>query len=180
MKKWFYVLFPSALLALFVVFYLSSREETLQREREHAAQVARDKADADAKKQIAEQKAHEDADKRAAERKAEDDKAAADKEAKYAADMAHIKAETDKANAEGDVYAKKVSELSIELDTLRKQRDELTEQSFNLEKQVDLKQIERRNAELEIQRYTEMLANRADGSIMAKMPIMPVAPPEKS
>jgi hypothetical protein len=178
MKKWFYVLFPTALLALFVVFYLANRSETLAKEQAHKEQVARDKADADAKKAVAEAKARADADKRAADRAAEEAKTAQEKEDKYNADMARIKQDTDKSNAKAEVYAKKVSDLTIELDTLHKQKDELTRESFELDKQVELADVERRNAEMEIQRYDAMIADRADQSAMAKMP--PPPPPAPS
>ena len=175
MKKWFYVLFPSALLALFMVFFLASKKETDAKEAAHKAEVARLKAEADEKKHNAEIKAQEDAERRNIERAAEEAKAAKDKEDKYYAEMARIKEETDRANAAAEVASKHVSELTIELDALHKQKDELTRGLFDLEKQVEMKQVERHNAEMEIQRYTEMLANRADASIMAKMPPPPPA-----
>ncbi|HZZ18958.1 MAG TPA: hypothetical protein VFE25_06290 [Opitutaceae bacterium] len=174
MKKWFYVLFPVALLAIFTVFYMSSRSETEAKEAAHRADVAKEKADADEKKKIAEAKARDDAEKRNIERAAEEAKAAKDKEDKYNAEMARIKADTDKSNATAEEYSKKVSELTIELDTLHKQKDSLTREAFEMDKQVELADVARRNAEMEIQRYDAMIADRADQSAMAKMP--PPAP----
>jgi len=92
--------------------------------------------------------------------------------------MARIKEDTDKSNATADEYAKKVSDLTIELDTLHKQKDALTREAFELDKQVELADVERRNAEMEIQRYDAMIADRADQSAMAKMP--PPPPPPSS
>jgi hypothetical protein len=178
MKKWFYVLFPVALLAIFTVFYMSSRAETLAKEQAHREQVAQEKAEADAKKQVAEAKARDDAEKRNIERAAEEAKIAKDKEDKYNADMERIKEDTDKSNATADEYAKKVSDLTIELDTLRKQKDQLTRDAFEADKQVELADVDRRNAEMEIQRYTAMIADRADQSAMAKMP--PPPPPSSN
>ena len=54
MKKWFYVLFPTALLGLFLIFYLSSVKETEAKEEAHRVEMAKEKADADAKKAAAE------------------------------------------------------------------------------------------------------------------------------
>ncbi len=90
--------------------------------------------------------------------------------------MRRIKAETDRSNAEAEKYAKEVSELTIELDTLHKQKDDLTREGFDLAKKVELAAVARRNAELEIQRLVQMMAERADQSIMAKMP----PPPKES
>jgi chromosome segregation ATPase len=178
MKKWFYVLFPTLLLGLFLVFFFASKKETDAREAAHREEVAREKAEADQKKAAAEAKARDDAEKRNIERAAEEAKAAKDKEDKYFAEMAKIKDETDKANATAEAFAKKVSDLTIELENLHKQKDDLTREDFDLEKKIEMKQVERRASEMEIQRYTEMLANRADQSIMGKAPVPPPPPKE--
>ena len=178
MKKWLYVLFPTALLGIFLFYYFASRAETQAREAAHKEQVARETAEANQKKQIAEAKAREDADRRNAERQAEEAKTAKDKEDKYNAEMARIKAETDKANANAELYAKQVSELTIELDNLHKQKDAMTRDAFELAKKIELAEVAKHNADMEIQRYTEMIANRADQSFMTKMP--PPPPKENS
>jgi translation initiation factor IF-2 len=178
MKKWFYVLFPTILLGIFLIFYLSSRSETLAREATQREETARNKAEADKKKAEAEATAQADAEKRNIQRANDEAKAAKDKEDKYNTEMAKIKAETDRANGTADTYSKQVSELSIELENLHKQKDNLTRESFDLLKKIELSEVARRNAELEIQRYDEMIANRADQSILTKMP--PAPPPEKS
>jgi hypothetical protein len=173
MKKWMYVLAPGAMLAVFLFFYFASRAETAQREKAHQEEVARAKAEADEKKHVAEVKAREDADRRAAEREAEDAKAAKDKEAKYAANMQRVQSDTDKSNAQAEAYAKQVSDLTIELDTLHKQKDELTRSAFEQSKKIQLAEVARENAELEIQRMVGMIADRADQSMMVKMPVVP-------
>jgi hypothetical protein len=177
MKKWFYVLFPLALLAVFIVFYMSSRAESEAKEAAHKAEVQKEKEDADAKKAIAEKTAREDAEKRAVERAAADAADAKAKEDKYNAQMATIKEDTAKSSATAETYAKKVSDLTIELDNLRKEKESLTQNTFELDKQIELASVARHNAEMEIQRYDSMIAERADESAMAKMP--PPPPPAK-
>jgi chromosome segregation ATPase len=173
MKKWFYVLFPSILLGIFVFFYLASKTETEAREKAHKEELAKQKADADQKKAAAEATARADAERRNAERAAEDAKTAKEKEEKYNTEMARIKADTDRSNATAGTYAKQVSDLTIELDNLHKQKDTLTRESFELAKKVETAEVARRNAELEIQRYNQMIADRADQSSMTKMPLPP-------
>jgi hypothetical protein len=177
MKKWFYVLFPAILLSVFLFYYTASKAETEAREKAAKAEMAKEKAEADQKKAAAEAKARDDAEKRAADRAAEEAKAAKDKEDKYNSDMARIKEDTDRSNATAETYAKQVSDLTIELDNLHKQKDTETREAFELAKKVELAQVARRNAELEIQRYTTMLADRADQSSLTKMP--PPPPPAK-
>src|ERR1700677_3535954 len=166
MKKWLYVLAPAAMLAVFLFFYASSRAEARAKEAAHQEEIAKQKAEADEKKRIAEAKARDDAKQREAEREAADAKAAKDKQDKYDADMLRIKQDTDKANALAEGYAKQVSDLTIELDTLNKQKDALTRAEFDEAKKAELAVVARRNAEIEIQRLVEMIANRADQSMM--------------
>jgi predicted nucleic acid-binding Zn-ribbon protein len=87
--------------------------------------------------------------------------------------MRRIQADTDKFNAEVEKYSNEVSELTIELDSLHKQKDALTREGFDFAKRVELAQVVRQNAELEIQRMVQMIANRADQSMMTKMPPPP-------
>jgi membrane protein involved in colicin uptake len=173
-----YVFGPGLMLAVFLFFYFASKAETdarLRAEKIHKEEVARE---AEAKKQAAEAKARADAEARNAERAAEETKAAKDKQDKYDNEMRRIKDDTDKANANAEAYAKQVSELTIELDSLRKQRDTITREGFDLAKRVELAEVTRRNAELEIQRMVEMISNRADQSTLTKMP--PPPPPKES
>jgi chromosome segregation ATPase len=175
MKKWFYVLFPAILLGVFLFYYTASKAETELRDKAQKAEMARLKAEADQKKALAEAKAREDAERRSAERAAEEAKTAKEKEDRYNSDMARIKEDTDRSNATAETYSKQVSELTIELDNLHKQKDTMTRESFELEKKVELAEVARRNAELEIQRFTAMLADRADQSLMVKPPPPPVS-----
>ena len=178
MKKWLYVLAPAVMIAVFLFFYFDSKAAWEAKEKAQLEEVARAKADAEAKKHVAEAKAREDAERRNAERAAEDAKAAKEKQDRYDADMARIQSDTDRANASAENFAKQVSELTIELDTLHKQKDALTREDFELEKKVEAAQVARQTAELEIQRTVEMIATRADQSAMAKPP--PPPPPKES
>jgi len=177
MKKWMYVLGPGTMLAVFLFFYFASKTETearLAAEKARKEEVAKE---AEQKKQVAEAKAREDAERRNAERAADEAKIAKEKQDKYDAEMRRILEDTDKANAEAESYAKQVSELTIELDTLHKQKDTLTREGFDFAKRVEQAAVARRNAELEIQRMVQMIANRADQSSMAKPP--PPPPPQR-
>src|ERR1019366_833395 len=178
MKKWMYVLGPGLMLAVFLFFYFASKSETDARLKEEKAHKEQVEKDAEAKKQAAEAKARADAEARNAQRTTDEAKIAKDKQDKYDSDMRRIKDDTDKASANAETYAKQVSELTIELDTLRKQKDTMTRDGFDLAKHVELAEVARRNAELEIQRMVEMIANRADQSTMTKMPPPPPPPKE--
>jgi hypothetical protein len=176
MKKWMYIIFPSVMLAGFLVIYLSHKKEALEKERRHVAEVAQKKSEEDAKKKAAEAKAREDAKKRQDERDAEDKKKADEKEARQAADDKKVRDQTAEYTAKGAAVSKEIAAAEAELDRLRKEKDKTSRETFDLAKQVELARIARRNAELEIQRMTEMIARKAADSMMTKPPMPAVAP----
>ncbi len=176
MKKWMYLIPPTIMLGLFMIVYFSHVEKTHAKEKAKADLIAKEKADADQKKKVAEAKAREDAKKRNEEREAEEAKKEKEKADKQAANDKEVRDATAQYNAEADKSAKEAGALEIELDRLRKEKDKLSRETFDLAKQVELARIARRNAELEIQRVTEMIHRRASDSALVKPPVIPPAP----
>jgi uncharacterized coiled-coil DUF342 family protein len=175
MRKWIYVLCPVALLGIFVFYYSIKSQEVEAREQEKAAQVAAQKAaDADAR-HIIEEKARLDAEKRAADRAAETAKKEAAKAAKYADYMAKLQDETDKANAQSAELTDKVAELQLKLDQLQKAKEEANQSGFDIEKAIELAEVQKGNADLESERMIAAIAERADKSFLTKMPPPPPA-----
>ena len=173
MKKWMYIISVGSMLAVFLFFYFAHLKEMEIRDRIHAAETAKKlKEEADRKAAI-EAKAREDAERRAAERTAADAKKEADRLAKWEAVGRTIQADTDSFNAKANTYSKQVSQLEVELDALRTNKEKLNRETFEFEKQVEQARIEKRNAELENQRMTDMIAKKADESSMAHAPVVP-------
>ena len=166
------------MLAVFLVFYFANRKEEEARESAHQVELAKQKADADEKKRIAEAKAHDDAEKRNQERIAEEARVAKEKQDKYDAKMAQIKADTDSSTGKAEKLSKQASDLAIELDDLYKEKESLTRENFDYLKKVELAVVDRHAAEMDIQRMVEMIADRADKSSMTVMP-PPPPPPAK-
>jgi cobalamin biosynthesis Mg chelatase CobN len=166
----FYILVPVILLGLFSVVYWQHSKESAQKAVEK--KMAEDKKHDEeiAKKKIAEEKAKEDADKRSKAREKEESDKEIAKQAKYQADIDTIKKDTAKYAGEAENYSKQAAGLDTDLANLRASKEKLIRESFELDKKVELAKIDRRNAELEIQRMTEMIAKRAADSAMAKMP----------
>ena len=170
-----YVIFPAAMLGLFLVLYFSAAKKAELKEEQRAAEIAKQKADDAEKKRVAEEKARVDAAKRSAERAAEEAKKESDKIAKWQADSKRIQEDTEKSLADAIRYQKDVSKLEIDLDTTRKAKDKGSRESFDLLKQVERAKVDRRSAEIEIQRLTEMVARKASESSMTR-PVIAVAP----
>jgi hypothetical protein len=175
MKKWMYVISVGGMLAIFLFFYFAHMEEAQIKEKARLEMKAQaEKAEADRKAAI-EAKAREDAAKRAAERDAEIAQKAAERLAKQEAEDRKIKETTDELIAKGNVYAKRISELEVELNALRLNKEKLNREAFEFAKQVEQARIAKRNAELEIQRMTDMVAKRAADSALARAPAPPPA-----
>ena len=180
MKKWMYLIAPGIMLVGFVFIYMSHVEVTHEKERVIAAKIEREKTEAEAKKKAAETKAREDAKKRQEERDAEEKKKEQDKAAKQAIDDKKVRDDTAGFTAKADAAQKQLTALESELDRLRKEKDKLSRESFETAKQVELARIARRNAELEVQRMTEMVSRRASDSAMTRPPVIPPPPGKKS
>lgn len=176
MKKWMYLIAPAIMLCGFMFVYFSHVEVTHKKEAEAKARIAKEKADAEEKKRVAEAKAREDAKRRSDEREAEERKKEAEKAARQAADDKKVRDQTAEYTAKANAASAEVKKLEAELDRLRKERDKLNRETFDLAKQVELARIARRNAELEIQRMTEMIAKRASDSSLTKPPMMAMPP----
>lgn len=179
MKKWMYLIFPGIMLGAFVFVYLGHVEETHKKEKAAAEKVARERSDLEAKKKVAEAKAREDAKKRQEERDAEEKKKQDEKAAKQAADDKKVADQTAESLTRVNAAQKQISALETELERMRKDKDKLSRESFESAKNVELARIARRNAELEIQRMTEMVSRRAADSSMTRPPVLPPPPPKK-
>ena len=178
MKKWMYLIFPGAMLGLFLVFYLSHAKEAEEREKVRVEAMHKKIAEDAAKKAEDEKRARLDAEKRAADRATEEAKKEADKIAKQAAIDREIKEATEKALAEATASQKTIDGLEAELERQHKAKDQLTRENFELAKQVELAKIAKRNAELEIQRTVDLVARRAQDSYITRMPPQPPPPPK--
>lgn len=179
MKKWMYLIFPSAMLGLFLVFYLSHQKESEQKEQDRKVAIAKKQADEKAIKDKAEATAKEQALKTQREREEADKKKADERRAKQVKADTDLRDEINKLIAEGTNFQKEATALAAELKRLQEERERSNREAFDLLKQVELGKVARRNAEIENARLTEMIAQRADRSAMATPPPPPPPPPAK-
>ncbi len=174
-----YLLVPVILLCVFGFFYYSYTKEAAVKATQVAEEQARIKADADSKKAAAEAKAREDAQKRADEREAEERKKASDKLAKYNAEIQKIRDDITKYTNQVNEQTKESARLDQDLANLRAAKEKANRESFELHKQVEKAEIEKHDAEFEIQRLTDMIAKRASDSAIARPLVATTAPAEK-
>lgn len=172
-----YIIAPTILLVIYIFFYrgfLTENEaKVAQQAQEKAAIVAAEAA----KKADTERKSREDTAKRAADRAAKEKDEADKRLAKYNADNKKIL--DDKGGYESDAqrFTKMIADLERELAALRTQKEAVGRENLELLKKVELARIAKRNAELNIQRMTEMISRRAAASSLATPPPAPAAAP---
>ncbi|HWA11259.1 MAG TPA: hypothetical protein VG838_17595 [Opitutaceae bacterium] len=175
MKKWMYIIFPGIGLALFLVLYFAEVKKMDEKERARAEEVAKKKKEDDDRKERLQRESSEAQAKAAKAREDERLRKEADKAAKWKAEGDKIQEDTNKAQAEIAISTKKVADLEAEITRLRNQRDQANREYLALIESVEAAKIERRNAELDIQRKTAMIANRASDSSLTRMP-PPIVP----
>jgi len=166
----FYLIVPVVLVAVFGGIYWQHTREVAHQAVEKQAESARALEAEQSRKTAAEQKAREDADRRTAAQLAEEQKKETEKQALWdsesralAADIATYQDQLARSTTELD-------QLNARLATVRATREKRAAQAFELTRAVELDRIRKRNAELEVQRLTEILATQAAGSVLASSP----------
>ena len=173
-----YVLIPVVLLLAFLFMpgsgYFSAMKDLAAKHAAVAQKKADEKAAEDARRKQIEERAQADAKKRQDQRDAEERAKEQKKIKEYEDAMRQLKDEADKYLAEADKNQKDANALELQLNDLRSNKEKTNRETFELSKQVELAKIARRNAELEIQRMVDMVAQRLGASYLAQMP--PPAP----
>jgi len=170
----FYFILPVVLMISFGVYYT----QIAQPDMAAAAAAAKRRQEEVAKAEEAhrleiERKSQEDARRVQAERdaksKAAQEKARAEKEAQDRA----VREETAKFENEAARLTQQIADLEREIAGLRAKREQVNQESFELAKQVELAKIDRRTAEMDLQRMYEMVAQKVTDSSLTRMPVVP-------
>ncbi len=167
MKKFYYI-FPVVLLVSFIAMYSRFSATSDAADREKADRIAAVKHADEKAKAEAEARSREDSQKRAAERLAEERAKDAEKAAKWDAESKRIAEETEKYNSQLASYTSSVAAMEKQLEDLRATKEKRTRELLDSEMQVELAAVGKHNAEMEIQRMTEMLLRRASKSSLVK------------
>jgi hypothetical protein len=165
----FYVIFPTFLLITFCLYYTQIAKPAMAAQELAAIKRVADQQAADEERRKAvEAKAQEDARRQQAERD-EKDRAKQEK-LQREKDEQDRRINEETARLEGDaVNLTKQNEIT----NLRNKRENLSRESFDSAAKVELAKIDRRNAELEIQRMYEMVAQKVAGSSLTRLPPPP-------
>lgn len=157
----FYFIVPVIGLGLFGGAYWQFSERSAEAARVRAGELAATRANEQARLAAAEEKAKTEADQRTLTRVAEEAKKQAAKQVQWEADSAQIATETVRYQAQIEALKSEVAEVERQLADARKTKVREATRAFELAREVELARIAKRNAELELQRTTEILARRA-------------------
>lgn len=169
----FYIIIPVILLGVFIFFYRGALQEMAAKDERKRQEAAAVQAADEARKKEIEARAAADAKKRQDEREAADRAKEEKKVRDYEDAMKQLRDETARYIAEADSLSKQGNELDVQLTELRNLKEKTNREAFELAKQVELAKVQRRNAELEIQRMVDMVGQRVGASSMAQMPPPP-------
>jgi len=171
MKKWIYYIIPLILTIAFVFFYVTHVKEAEEKARVRKAEIARMLEEEAAKKAEIEENARQDAARRTAERLAAETKKEADRIAAWEAVGKEIQDATDKNNGEANEFARKIAKIEIELDAMRRGKETLNAEVLTQAKAVERALIDKRTAEIEVQRRIQMVRNRTAESSLVQVPV---------
>jgi translation initiation factor IF-2 len=166
----YYIIVPILLMAAFVWVERDAAKETHAKEQAKIAAETKRKEDEATKKRELEEKAKIDAEKRNAERLKEEQERDAKKKKENAEKIQKLKDDVKRYTDDVEVNTKKVAQLEKDLAEKRELHERENRAVFEFAKKVELSKKLRRDAELEVQRYNEILARRASESILANPP----------
>jgi predicted RNase H-like nuclease (RuvC/YqgF family) len=168
-----YLIVPAVLLVIFGFVYNGALKEMKAKEEAKQELVAKNKAEDAARKKSIEDKSTAEAKKRQEEREAADLAKEQKKTREYEDALKKLRDETQDYNTQADKLAKEAADLEIRISQGRSDREKLNSETLDLAKQVELAKINRRTAELEIQRLMEMVAKKLNDSSIAVGPPPP-------
>jgi predicted RNase H-like nuclease (RuvC/YqgF family) len=172
----FYVIFPTVLLIAFGLYYTQiAKPEMAEQERIAADKVAQQAAVDEARRQAIEAKAGADAQVQQQAREQRDrekqEKALREREEQDR----QVAAETAKFESEAASLTRQIADMDRQVTDLRAKKENLTKEVFDAAARVELAKIDRRNAELEVQRMYGVVAQKVGESFLTKLPPPPKA-----
>ena len=155
-----YIIVPCVLMAVFLVFELDFAKKRKEREAFVAAQLAAEKVEQEALRQQRQREAAEDTTRRNEERARREREREEAKRRDFEAMVAKAAADATAHAAIAEKLERDVAIAERELSDLRTGRDQMERDTFELAQRVERQRIERRSAEIDLQRTTQMVLAR--------------------
>jgi hypothetical protein len=171
----FYVIVPGALLLVFLGVERDFQKKRAKEDATRAAIATVAKAEEDATRLEKQRVATEEVHRRTAERERLEQERVDRKRRDYETAVATLQQQAAAQEAETAKLTHEIADLAERVTGLRDRKDEVEREAFDLSRAVARQRIDRRNAELEIQRTTAMVAARLSESPWAN-PALPSPP----
>ena len=166
----YYLIVPGALLLVFLGFERNFQKTRRAEEFVRAEVEAMVKTIEDEERANQQLAAHRDAEKRAADRERQEQERAAKKRRDSENIIATLQTQAEDQEADLARLASETEALKTQLTRARTRRDMLERETFDLARAVELQRIDRRSADMEIQRTTAMVTARLNDSPWANAP----------
>jgi hypothetical protein len=160
----FYLIIPIVFLTLFGGVYWYHSQQSDADAHARAAAVAAAESAAKAQQSAAEAKARAEVAARAAARVEAERKKQELLHAQWSTETARIAAETEGYQQQATILRAELAGVEQQLSAVRHARIDAASKGLELAREVELLRIAKRNAELEVQRTTEILVRRATQS----------------
>jgi len=171
----YYIIVPVVLIAVFVFFERGAAKEAALKEQAKIEATQKEQAKKDAEKKALEEKARLDSEKRNEQRIKDEKEKEEKRKTDYEAKVQKLQDDLKKYTDDVDLNTKLVTRLEKDIAALRDRREKENREVFELSKKVEISKKLRRDAELEVQRFTEMLSRRATESALTKVPVVATA-----
>lgn len=170
MKKWIFLICPTVMLAVFMVFYSADRKKAAAHEVEYQAKKQKTIDDKKRADEVIRDKNRKDTAEKEA-KKVEEDR---QKEAKKAADIAKEKQDDlDATNTAKANFASRTTEIKAmdaQIVAVQRQRDQFLKEIFAVTSDMERARIERTTAELDQERTRKRLLDAFASDPMMQMP----------
>jgi hypothetical protein len=169
-----YLIVPAVLLAAFVGVERSFQHKRAEEAAARTASALALKIEEDRVKAEKQRIATEELQQKVADRERADRERAEKKQRDYEAVVATLRDQAETQEAEAARLTAEIASLGAKLDALRATRNATDRETFDLARVVALQRVDRRNAEIELQRTTAMVAARLNDSTWANPSPSPI------
>ena len=164
MKRFIIIIPPVILFAIFVFFYKAHVKELEDKQATQKVIAEKAKVEEEARKKVLQEAADKEAQRQKDERLAQIEKLKEEERNRKEERDREIISQTESANASSKKLQVQIIKLQADILAVRAARDKAQAEAMETKLDLEKSRIDKRNAEFEIQRFTEMLSKRMDQS----------------
>jgi len=164
MKRFIIIIPPVILFAIFVFFYKAHVKELEDKQATQKVIAEKAKVEEEARKKALQEAADKEAQRQKEERLAQIEKLKEEERNRKEERDREIISQTESANASSKKLQAQIIKLQADILAVRAARDKAQAEAMETKLDLETARVAKRNAEFEIQRFTDMLSKRMDQS----------------